>query len=227
MFRRSVLAAVGLTSFASILNAQTPAPASPPAASEASAQEKMEDPQVGDYWTYDYHDEIAGDIKSIITNTVTDLSDSQISIRLTWAGKSHTGTQTFDRSWNMINSGGVNRYSPNDGSGIRAPLAIGKTWSSRSNEINSSSGLSVKRTTTSKVSAQESVTTQAGTFDTFKIETSIQVQNANNAMNKVQVVVQTWYAPKIDHWVKRNVITRSEGRVRSNSTVELVDYGRR
>jgi hypothetical protein len=45
--------------------------------------------------------------------------------------------------------------------------------------------------------------------------------------DKAQIVVQTWYAPTIDHWVKRSIITRSNGRVRANNTIELVDYGRR
>ena len=78
-----------------------------------------------------------------------------------------------------------------------------------------------------KVVAQESVTTRAGTFDTFKIETSYQSQNANDPTKKAQVVIQIWYAPLIDHWVKRSFVSRSDGRVRERSTVELVEYGRR
>jgi hypothetical protein len=31
----------------------------------------------------------------------------------------------------------------------------------------------------------------------------------------------------IDHWVKRTVLSRAEGRVRENSTIELIEYGRR
>jgi hypothetical protein len=228
MLRCCFLAAVGLLLSVSALWAQTPDAQPAPATTEsASAQETMEEVRVGDHWTYESRDDISGDVKSIITNTVTDLTDSQIGIRNSWAGNSNSGNQTFDRSWNMINSGGVNRYSPNDGTGIRSPLAVGKTWSSKSNDINTRSGFSVKRSVTSKVAAQESVTTPAGTFDTFRIETSIHVQNANNPTEKTQLVVQTWYAPKIDHWVKRSVVTRSEGRVRANNTIELVDYGRR
>ena len=227
MFRRCLLASLGLFLSATALMAQTSNAATAPAAIESAAQETMEDLQVGDHWTYESRDEISGDVKSIVTNTVTDLTDTQIGVRNTWAGHSSSGIQTFDRSWNMINSGGASRYSPNDGTGIRPPLAVGKTWSSKSNDINSTSGVILKRTVTSKVAAQENVTTPAGTFDTFKIETSMQVQNANNSINKAQIVVQTWYAPKIDHWVKRSVVMRSEGRVRTNSTIELVEYGRR
>jgi hypothetical protein len=227
MFRYVSLVTFGLLLSANAVMAQTqnPAPAPAPAA-EPSDQEKMEDPQVGDHWTYEYRDEITGDVKSIITNTVTDLSDSQIGIRITWAGRSNSNAQTFDRSWNLINNG-VRRYSPNDGSGIQAPLAVGKAWHVKSNEINSTSGFVAKRSGTSKVTAQESVTTPAGTFDTLKIETSYLIQNSNNVTDKAQVVMQTWYAPTVDHWVKRSYTMRYHGRVTANNAVELVDYGRR
>jgi hypothetical protein len=87
--------------------------------------------------------------------------------------------------------------------------------------------VSWRRSGTAKVVAQESVTTRAGTFDTFKIETSLQFQNANDPTKKYQAVFQIWYAPVIDHWVKRSAVSRSEGRVREKSTIELVEYGRR
>ena len=225
MFRCSFLAAVGLLLSASALTAQTPNPSPAPAATESTPpQEKMEDPQVGDHWTYEFRDNISGDVKSVLTDTVTDLTDSQIGISITRAGNTSSGYQTYDRSWNLIKSG-VHRYSPSDGTGIQAQLATGKAWSTKSNDVNG--GFTAKRSITSKVIAQESVTTPAGTFDTFKIETSIQLQNSNNATDKAQAVIQTWYAPTIDHWVKRDTITRSDGRVRANHTVELVEYGRR
>jgi hypothetical protein len=227
MLRCCLLAALGLFLSANSLTAQTPNAAPAPAVIEsAPPQETMEDLQVGDHWTYQFRDEISGDVKYIITNTVTDLTDSQIGIRNSWAGNSNSGNQTFDRSWNLI-SNGVHRYSPNDSTGIQAPLTVGKTWAIKSTEINSTSGFSAKRSGTSKVTTQERITTQAGTFDTFRIETSMQIQNSNNVTDKAQYIVQTWYAPTIDHWVKRSFVTRSDGRVRSNNTIELIDYGRR
>jgi hypothetical protein len=186
----------------------------------------MEEVQTGDHWTYEIRDEITGEVKSIVTNTVTDISASEIGTRTTQLGNGNFGYLTFDRSWNVTNNG-TWRYTPNDGTGIRLPLAVGKSWSFRSTDVNSTAGASWKRSGTSKVVAQESVTTRAGTFDTFKIETSIEVQNANDPTKKSQFVQQTWYAPLINHWVKRSSQSRSEGRVRDKSAVELVEYGRR
>jgi len=234
--RFALLVTLSLIVTASPLSAQkstkesppTPAPpaAAAPPAETPSSTESMEDTQLGDHWTYEVRDDISGDIKSTVTNTVTDVSASQIGVRINKLGTSDTGYQIFDRSWSLI-SGGVWRYTPNDGSGIRAQLAVGKTWSFKSNDLNNTAGVSWKRSGASKVTAQESVTTPAGTFDTFKIETSFQVQNANDPTKKVQATVETWFAPAINHWVKRSVVSRSDGRVRERSTVELVEYGRR
>jgi hypothetical protein len=232
MLRRAFLATLGLLATAATLPAQTaPTESSPPTASAPAIEspnspEPMEDAQTGDHWTYEARDDITGEVKSTITNTVTDVSNSEISTRIAQLGNANAGYQTFDRSWNMTNSG-IWRYTPNDGTGIRTPLAVGKTWSFKSTDLNSTAGISWKRSGTSKVVAQESVTTRAGTFDTFKIESSFQIQNANDPTKKVQVVQQSWYAPAIDHWVKRSFLSRSDGRVRDKNTIELVEYGRR
>ena len=226
MYCRYFLAAVGMLVSLDVSMAQAPNPAPAPATPEPAAQETMEDTELGDHWSYEFRDDISGDVKWVLTQTVTDLTDSQIGLRITRAGNSHSGYQTFDRSWNVINSG-VTRYSPNDGSGIRQPLAVGKTWSFKSSDINGTSGFSGRRSGKSKVTAQESITTPAGTFDTFKIETSIQLQNSNNATDKAQLDMEIWYAPSIDHWVKRSFASRSQGRVREKNTEELVEYGRR
>ena len=226
----SLFVAVGLLAASGSLSAQTP-PGSPPAAASPAIEapsgvDPMEDPQTGDHWTYELRDDISGDIKSTITNTVTDVSNSEISTRVGLLGNSNSGYQTFDHSWNLINNG-IWRFTPNDGTGIKPPLAVGATWSFKSTEFNSTAGVSWKRSGKSKVLGQESLTTRAGTFDTFKIETSIQVQNANDPTKKVQFQQETWYAPAIDHWVKRAAVSRSDGRVREKSTTELVEYGRR
>jgi hypothetical protein len=231
MLRYAFLAIIGLLATTGFLSAQTVPPETPPAAASPPAEtpnspEPMEEPQTGDHWTDEVRDEITGDVKSTFTATVTDVSASEISIRSTQLGNNNFGYQTYDRSWNVTNNG-TWRFTPNDGTGVKLPLAVGKTWSFKATDVNTSAGVSWKRSGTSKVTAKESVTTRAGTFDTFKIETSIATQNANDPTKKFQSVQQTWYAPLIDHWVKHSSMSRSEGRVRDKSTVELVEYGRR
>src|ERR1700726_3024608 len=115
MFRCSFLAAVGLLFSASALAAQTPNAAPAPAATEsAPPQETMEDPQVGDHWTYEFHDDISGNLKSTFTVTITDVSGTDISVRTNVIGNSNEGFVNYDRSWNRT-SNSTWLFTPNDG----------------------------------------------------------------------------------------------------------------
>ena len=93
MLRSAFLATIGLFATAGSLPAQTPPSQPPPAASAPAAEtpngpEPMEDAQTGDHWTYEFRDDITGDVKSTITNTVTDVSASEISTRTAQLGNS-------------------------------------------------------------------------------------------------------------------------------------------
>jgi hypothetical protein len=97
----------------------------------------------------------------------------------------------------------------------------------RTNNINSATGNVWKRSGTSKVIGQESVTTKAGTFETFKIEATFTGTNVRNPLMKNEVVATTWYAPAIDHWVKRSFVSRANRHLQINNVLELVEYGRK
>jgi hypothetical protein len=228
MFRYVFLATISLLAMATSLQAQPASPptTSPPAVETPNGPLAMEDPQTGDHWTYEVRDDITGDVKSTTTYTVTEASSTDVSIRFSILGNANFGLQIFDHSWNLTNNG-IWRYSPSDGTGIRTPLAADKSWTIKGTDFNTTTGFGWKRTGTSKVIARESITTRAGTFDTFKIETSLQFQAMNDPTKKYTGVLQTWYAPAIDHWVKRTYVSRFDGHVREKNTNELVEYGRR
>ena len=228
MFRYAVLVVIGLV--AGNARAQ---PASPPAepkappAQASNAVVSMEEPQPGDHWTHEVRDEITGKISDTRENVITEVTPKNISMRFKIVGTSNEGFNVYDRSWNLVSTAQW-RYSPNQGStGIQAPLEVGKGWSFQSNNTNSSNGAIWKETGTSKVVGQETVTTKAGTFDTFRIETSFTIQNTKDVTKKNEVVFQTWYAPAIDHWVKRVNVIKADGHLRSSETVELIEFGRK
>lgn len=196
-----------------------------PAASP-DTEESMEEPLAGDHWTYEIRDEITGEVKSTVTHVVTEVAGSTISVRSDVVGKGTGGYLTYDRAWNLINNGAW-KNTPNNGEGVRLPLTAGKTWSFQANEVNSTQGVTLKRSGTSKVSGRESVTTRAGTFDAFKIQTSYTSRNANDPTKKFDITIQMWYVPAINHWAKRTYTSRSDGHLRENSSIELVEYGRK
>jgi hypothetical protein len=160
-------------------------------------------------------------------DTATEVTPKEIIVRFSTAGSNNSdGLNIYDRSWNLLENRPW-RFSPHDGSGIQAPLAVGKTWPVKTNNINSANGAVWKRSGTSKVVGQESITTRAGTFDTFKIETTFTGVNVNNPTSKNEVTSVTWYAPAIDHWVKRTFVSRANKHLQTSNTLELVDYGRK
>lgn len=190
------------------------------------APHAMEDPRTGDRWTYETRDEITGTVKATLMNVVTEVTATTVSVRLGAVGSSNFAYVTYDRAWNVINDGNF-KYTPNDGGGVRLPLEVGKKWSIRADSFNSAHGITNKRSGTSKVTGLERITTRAGTFDAFKIETSYTDRNAGDPTKKFEATWQTWYVPAIDHWVKRVLTQRTEGQVRNSYSMELVEFGRR
>ena len=79
----------------------------------------------------------------------------------------------------------------------------------------------------SRVTGQESVTTKAGTFDTYTIETTQAIRNTKNPSGSSQIMIRTWFSPQVNHWVRRNFLRRVGGLIVSNETIELVEYGRK
>jgi hypothetical protein len=231
MFRYAIMGVLGLVAGNAWAQqapspADVPAPASSPASTPPKAMVPMEEPQPGDHWTYEVRDEITGTVRATRTNVVTEVAPAEISTRVNTLGKPDPGQIVFDRSWNIVISGSW-KYSPNDGTGIQRPLAVGKTWTFQTNNVNAANGNIWKRTGTSKVVGEETVTTKAGTFETFKIETTFSARNVNDLTRKNEITSETWYAPAVDHWVKRSFISRANGHLTENNTIELTEYGRK
>jgi hypothetical protein len=231
MLRYAVLGAIGLVASNAWAQQAPPAEASAPSSSSASIQPAkavvpMEEPKPGDRWVYEVRDEISGMVTATRENVVTEVTPTEIAVRHKIVGTNNQGLFVYDRSWNVVEDLPW-RYSPHDGSGIQSPLSVGKTWPVKTNNINSTSGNIWRRSGTSKVVGQESVTTRAGTFDTFKIETSFTGTNVNNPTQKNEVTELTWYAPAIDHWVKRTFVSRANKHLQTSNLFELVEYGRK
>jgi hypothetical protein len=205
---------------------QASAPAAEP--SKAQTVTRMEEPLPGDRWVYEIRDEITGKVTASREYVVTEITPTSIGVRAKnlRGNKSEEIFAVYDRSWAVVEARPW-RYSPNDGSGIQAPLEVGKTWPVRTNNINSANGNVWRRSGISKVVGQEPITTKAGTFDTFKIETTFTGTNVNNPTLKNEVTSLTWYAPAIDHWVKRTFVSRANKHLTINNVVELIEYGRK
>jgi len=182
----------------------------------------MAEPQVGDHWTYTQRDEITGQVKGTFTQTVTEVRDEDVGLRVSWPGKS-TWLLIYDRNWNIKDSLSW-RFLPSDGWGFQPPLALGATWNFDV-EQKSRRGITLKGSRKGRVVGQSQLTTRIGRFDAFEVE--VNFTNERGDSSEEEGAVRSWYAPAINHWVKRVIEKRRNGRLMSKETEELTDYGRR
>jgi hypothetical protein len=226
MLRKSMIAIACLLAASPAAWAADDPPPSPAASADAKPVRVMEQPLQGDFWTFEVHDEISGKVDAVRTHLVTEVSPTEISVRVSTQGKDSDGFSVYDRSWNIKNSGEW-KYQPSDGGGIHTPLKAGDSWSFSCDEVNTGKGYIWKRSGRSKVVGQETITTKAGTFETYKIETTYLQKPTNDPTRKNDISVVNWYAPAIDHWVKRTFVSRSNGHLKTSNIYEVVEYGRK
>lgn len=178
--------------------------------------------RVGDMWVYDRKDEVTGLPMDTFTSLVTEVSAKEIVTNTIFRGKPGNGLIVFDHSWNRTMDNDT-RYNPNDAHGIQLPLAVGKEWRAQYISQNLKTGANTKASSLSKVVAQETITTAAGTFDTFKIDRNVREFNAADPSRLWNIQLLMWFSPQINHWVRRTYVLKAENRVRASSTDELID----
>jgi hypothetical protein len=181
--------------------------------------------RVGDRWVYDTKDELTGYAKASYVEIVTEVSAKETLVNVSLSGNSGSAIVTYDHDWNCVDNL-IWKFKPNDGQGIRLPLAVGKTWRSDFEAKNTQTGTNYKGSSSSKVVAQESITTPAGTFETFKIERQVRQFNTADPARFTEIQVVSWYAPQINNIVRRKTVVKFEKRVRTNSSEELADFTR-
>jgi hypothetical protein len=182
--------------------------------------------QVGDRWVFDRTDEMTGFPKDTYTRIVTSVSDKEIVTDFYVRGNPRKTVMIFDRDWALVDNT-TWKFKPNDGQGIHLPLVVGKTWRSDFDEKNNQTGLNMHGSASSKVTAQESVTTSAGTFDTFKVEILIKAFPPADPSKLWEYQVVKWYAPQINYWVRDTHIAKFDKRTRESTSAELVDFSRK
>jgi hypothetical protein len=79
----------------------------------------------------------------------------------------------------------------------------------------------------SKIVAEEMVTTSAGTFSAFKIESLRHEISASDASKSWEYQEVVWYAPQINHWVRRTFMARTQKRLTASTSEELIEFARK
>jgi hypothetical protein len=182
--------------------------------------------RVGDRWVYETRDEMTGFPKETYTEIVTEVSPENAIVNLTFSGSDVSVFVTYDREWNCIDNL-IWRYKPGNGQGMKLPLAVGKTWETSFEASNTQTGTNFKGSSSSTVVAQEKITTPAGTFDTFKIEQQVREIDAANPSKLTESQIAVWYAPQINHFVRRTILVKFAERTRGMWSEELAEFTRK
>ena len=186
-----------------------------------SVERPSEEVQVGDAWVYDSKDVITGLPLSTYTSLVAEVSPTEIVTNAIFKGNNNRSLVVFDHDWNRLIIHNQ-KFNPNDGHGVRWPLAVGKEWRSSYTTSNSQTGANTKVSSLAKVVAQETVTTPAGTFETFKIDRQLKEYSIADPSRYRDMQVIMWFSPQINHWVRRTYVVKQEKRTISNTSDELV-----
>jgi hypothetical protein len=187
-----------------------------------SVDRPKEDIQVGDAWVYERKDGTTGFHLAKFTSLVTKVSPKEIVTNAVLEGRDGEGSAVFDHDWNRLANGNL-KYKPNDGHGVRWPLAVGKEWRHEFLISNTQTGANMKSQGLAKVVAKETITTPAGTFETYKIDRQMKQFNVADPSRSQDVQFLTWFAPEINHWARRTINVTIDKRLRSSTTDELVE----
>jgi hypothetical protein len=199
---------------------------------QSQSQEEADGaPRVRDLWIYDTKNEVTGLPGEGYTEMVTEVSPKEVVVNRTYREPVYRRPQnyivTYDHDWNVIDNFD-HKFKSNDGMGVRMPLSIGKTWQAEFDAQDLHTTRRIYRgTSSSKVVAQEMITTDAGTFDTFKIEQQGRWLDPLDPSRMYELQIVSWFSPQINHWVRRTTLIKFEKRVRENTTEELVDFNRK
>jgi len=192
-------------------------------AQDAKQPQQFPDIHAGDRWVYQVTDDITGDKKYDMTFVVTECNADKIFTRVTKSNGPGNAFAIFDRNWDLI-SDDLWRKIPNDASGFKLPLSVGKEWRFKNQAQNLKTGTVFNATGISKAMALEKVVTKAGTFDAFKIVMDVERVPVADPSRHTEFTLTSWYAPDVKRYVKRTVAQKQGGHIRDSSTQELTQY---
>lgn len=190
----------------------------------ADSQIEAPDIHVGDYWRFRTVDGFTNETTLEFTQRVVEVNDHEIVIQLQNKSIKKTELRYYNRHWNSLDVGSTkfDPYYP----AFKFPMSVGVTWRQEFRST-STNGQSNSAFMNGKVLALEKVTVPAGIFDAYRIESDIESHGTDANANSSKGHKTTWYAPAIKYYVRSEITVSSEGRVRSKSVDELVEYSLR
>lgn len=157
-----------------------------------------------------------------VEETVTITSVDGAQIKSTHARPNRTTEGISTAEWGtVVSSNSGSRFDPPIQT-LKFPLSVGDSWAS----VYETTGADQSRSKTDlrfKVVANEKLTTPAGDFDTFRIDSGGWVTGITWS-GAVRVAQTQWYAPSISRYVKTEYKDFRNGELRSDTATELKSF---
>ncbi|MFL9883662.1 hypothetical protein PQR66_11535 [Paraburkholderia agricolaris] len=176
--------------------------------------------RVGEEWEFVYENELDRSKSGRYTQRVENVGPN--GTQLAVLSDDHTRNTFLDASVNVVQSP-TGRFTPST-EALRFPLFVGKSWTA---EYTFASGAWTSRCERSaKVTAIERVSTPAGTFDAFRVESATTWAGMSIGAGSGRSRSVDWYAPAVGRVVKEQYedLPNNKNAPRSSSSYELVRY---
>lgn len=183
----------------------------------------LPDIHVGDVWEYQISDEFTKEVSRSPIRKIVSITDDEIVAQVSWKGKPQASRILFFFTKEMnFKDNGTQKYEPYFPE-FKFPLNVGDSWSKDYTNIYTN-GDATKSFLKAKVAAYEKVQTPAGEFEAYRIECKIDTIGLGENARTFYDTHIVWYAPKVNGFIKREVISSWEGRIRRKELTELMAY---
>jgi hypothetical protein len=193
-----------------------------PAAVRAEQPVGTPDVHVGDRWTFQQRDGLTDDVQGEFTRRVVTVSSTEITAVQQVKGRPGQTVSYFSREWNLEDNG-TTKFDP-PAMVLHLPMKTGDAWQNQYKARTLANGFTMSCHVSSKVVARDTVAVPAGSFDALRIESRSECQNASGNSPSVLFANSNWYAPSAKAIVKTIASSIFEGRERSKTVTEMLNF---
>jgi len=160
---------------------------------------------VGDTWVYHYYNEVEGAMESVRTETVVGVKDGapiyEAKIHMKSGNADSAYQRVTDADGNELSNNGIN-FGGDGHKLLSFPLSVGKEWDADYTRGDGTATPAIVKTHV-KVLAYETVHTDAGDFQAYRIEATGAFQMNLSKMGAMSTQREImWYAPEAKRLVK-------------------------
>lgn len=180
--------------------------------------------RVGDRHTFETIDMVDPRLNNVVAREVISISGDEVTMKFVNQKSSYERLLTYTLDLSLLRSRSGQQEGSNYSPAIKyvqVPGRIGESWESRSTETNVKTGKTRVHVIRARIDGKETVTVPAGSFDTFRIVLSSEVQDDGKVITGQDT---SWFSPQVGRSVKSELRSRDPAGKEGHRVVQLVSY---